>query len=336
MESTAETQPRKLRRSKSNRLLAGVCGGLGEYFGLSATIYRIAFVALSFAGGTGILIYLAAALVIPAEGSDESILAEALRQHRERPWLVIGLALIALGIFFWISGPHHGGFWRTDGWLWIAVGAVVVWAQQRSRGEREKARWAPWRVAAGVVILIAVGLLAVLDLTSTLEIRWWVVFGVGVVLLGVLALGAAGRGLGGVALALAVAVVAVVVVVGFAFEGGVGDRSYQPASAAELKRYELGIGHLIVDLHDVSLPPGDTLLRAHVGVGRLELWVPEGVPVKVDGKVKVGNADVLGRHEDGTEIHEQLSAPGAPAASSRLVIDAKVGIGDLNVHRGAP
>src|SRR2546428_10172429 len=97
MEPTAETEPKKPRRSTSDRLVAGVCGRLGEYFGFSPTIYRIAFVALSLVGGTGLVIYLAAALVIPAEGSDESIAAEALRGRRDRPWLVVGVALVALG-----------------------------------------------------------------------------------------------------------------------------------------------------------------------------------------------------------------------------------------------
>src|SRR5438445_11331232 len=188
METTAETQPKKLRRSKSNRLVAGVCGGLGEYFGLSPTIYRIAFVALSLAGGTGLLIYLAAALVIPAEGSDESIVTEALHKHRERPWLVIGLALIVLGILFWISGPHHGGFFRTDGWFWIAVGAVIVWAHQRARGERGS-RWPAWPVTAAAGILVAFAVLVLLGLTAAVAVQWWVVLVVGASLRGLVALG---------------------------------------------------------------------------------------------------------------------------------------------------
>lgn len=57
-----------LRRSKNDRILAGVCGGLGEFFGISPFWFRLAmFIALIPGGVPGILIYLIAMIVIPAE-----------------------------------------------------------------------------------------------------------------------------------------------------------------------------------------------------------------------------------------------------------------------------
>jgi len=57
-----------LRRSKHNRLIAGVCGGLGEFFGLSPTLFRLAFMFGLLAGGIpGVLIYLICWISIPAE-----------------------------------------------------------------------------------------------------------------------------------------------------------------------------------------------------------------------------------------------------------------------------
>ena len=61
-------EPRRLSRPREGRWLGGVSSGLGAYFDLSPAIYRIAFVALALAGGTGILLYVAAWLVIPGEG----------------------------------------------------------------------------------------------------------------------------------------------------------------------------------------------------------------------------------------------------------------------------
>jgi len=59
---------KKLYRSKSNRKLAGVCGGLGEYFGFDPTVARVAFVFLSLPGGLpGVLPYLLLWLVIPED-----------------------------------------------------------------------------------------------------------------------------------------------------------------------------------------------------------------------------------------------------------------------------
>jgi phage shock protein PspC (stress-responsive transcriptional regulator) len=56
-----------LRRSRTDKMVAGVCGGLGKYFGLDATILRLVFVLLLIFAGTGLLAYLVMWLVIPYE-----------------------------------------------------------------------------------------------------------------------------------------------------------------------------------------------------------------------------------------------------------------------------
>ncbi|MCF7820382.1 MAG: PspC domain-containing protein [Candidatus Pacebacteria bacterium] len=58
---------KKLYRSSKNRVLFGVCGGLGEYFNLDAVIFRLLFVALLFGGGSGLVIYILFAIIIPPE-----------------------------------------------------------------------------------------------------------------------------------------------------------------------------------------------------------------------------------------------------------------------------
>jgi phage shock protein C len=65
--------PKRLYRSESNRMVAGVCGGLGEFFGIDATLVRLVFVLLAFLGGSGIVAYLAMWLIVPsASGLDVS------------------------------------------------------------------------------------------------------------------------------------------------------------------------------------------------------------------------------------------------------------------------
>ena len=57
-----------LRRSRSNRIIAGVCGGLGEFFGISATWFRIGFLIALIPGGIpGIFLYLLLWLIIPKD-----------------------------------------------------------------------------------------------------------------------------------------------------------------------------------------------------------------------------------------------------------------------------
>jgi phage shock protein C len=58
---------RKLYRSKTNRQVAGVCGGLAEYFNLDATLIRILFVVLAVLGGSGLVIYVAMWIIVPEQ-----------------------------------------------------------------------------------------------------------------------------------------------------------------------------------------------------------------------------------------------------------------------------
>lgn len=62
------TQRQALRRSKSNRIVAGVCGGLAEFFGISSFWFRLALVMALIPGGVpGILIYLIMMVIMPSE-----------------------------------------------------------------------------------------------------------------------------------------------------------------------------------------------------------------------------------------------------------------------------
>ena len=80
---TAEHGP--LRRSVHDRMAAGVASGIADYFGVDAMIVRIAFVALTVIGGAGIPLYLAGLLLIPEQGSDQSIAGSLLESVQSRP-----------------------------------------------------------------------------------------------------------------------------------------------------------------------------------------------------------------------------------------------------------
>ncbi|WP_296880119.1 PspC domain-containing protein [Thomasclavelia sp.] len=56
---------KKLYRSNQDRMLCGVCGGLAEYFDVDPTLVRLAWAVLTVLGGSGILIYIIAAIIIP-------------------------------------------------------------------------------------------------------------------------------------------------------------------------------------------------------------------------------------------------------------------------------
>jgi phage shock protein PspC (stress-responsive transcriptional regulator) len=73
-----------LRRPVHDRMLAGVASGIADYLGVDETLVRIAIVVATFFGGAGIAVYLAGWLLIPEEGSDQSIASELLQSISAR------------------------------------------------------------------------------------------------------------------------------------------------------------------------------------------------------------------------------------------------------------
>jgi phage shock protein C len=62
-----------LERKRTGRMLAGVCVGLAEYFGIDANLVRLVFAIASFFGFLGVLVYVVAWAVVPEEGEKDSI-----------------------------------------------------------------------------------------------------------------------------------------------------------------------------------------------------------------------------------------------------------------------
>ena len=83
---TDQPEAGRLRRSGDDRMLAGVAGGIARYLGADVTLVRVIIAALVLFTGAGAALYLAAWLLIPADGDDESIAAAwiARRQDRSR------------------------------------------------------------------------------------------------------------------------------------------------------------------------------------------------------------------------------------------------------------
>lgn len=78
---------KRLTRSETDRMIAGVCGGLGRYTGIDPTLVRIAFVVLAFFGASGVIAYLVLWLIVPpaskADAPPRDLPREAVREARE-------------------------------------------------------------------------------------------------------------------------------------------------------------------------------------------------------------------------------------------------------------
>jgi phage shock protein PspC (stress-responsive transcriptional regulator) len=362
-----EAPPRRLVRADEGRWLGGVCAGLGRYFDVNPLVYRIAFAALALAGGTGLLLYLAAYLVIPAEDARESIAVEALQGHREHPWLLVGVGLLSFGALFLLSEAR---FWPGTGNLWLAAtlggGALVWWhVSNRDRAPRPAAPAAEASTAETVpgvpppsaprplkpprkpslfapvlgALLAVAGLFGLLAVLDVYDIDVAVGLAVGVLLVGVaIAFGAmTQRRVGGlvflglILLGAFTAAAATPVSV----SSGVGEKIERPESAAELDRsYELGIGELNLDLGAVPLSPGTTSVDASVGVGNLVITVPPNVALEIDAHAGIGEVDVLGRRDDGVDAQKTITVAGAIPDAPVLDVEADIGMGNIEVRRG--
>lgn len=151
----AFTRPEGLRRSRTDRKVAGVCSGLGLQLGIDPTIVRVAMVVLAIAGGVGIPLYLILAVLMPTEGTDSTAVGKAVGPHlpeqvRSGPGLailVVVVALIAGGI---IGGTFNHHFWSNGGLpaplLVIGVIGWLVYRRRKSNGPSAGAA----RAAAGV------------------------------------------------------------------------------------------------------------------------------------------------------------------------------------------
>jgi phage shock protein PspC (stress-responsive transcriptional regulator) len=155
---------RRLQRSSSDKMLAGVCGGLGRYFELNPTVFRVGFVVLTLLGGAGVLVYLAAALVMPGEGKQRSLAEQVLAERKERPWPLIGLAIVGAATIMLLSRaalrPAAGA-----GWVFIlVVGLVILWVSRSGRWGGRLLR---------VLVALVVAALAVFATAVVLAFSWF-------------------------------------------------------------------------------------------------------------------------------------------------------------------
>lgn len=118
-------EPRVLRRGRDDRVIGGVCAGLGRYLGVDPVLLRIAFVVLAIAGGGGVILYVVGWILIPEEKPGEALGARA-PSNAETLRLVAGGALIAVGVLLLLnlSIPRIGKY------LWplalITIGIAVI------------------------------------------------------------------------------------------------------------------------------------------------------------------------------------------------------------------
>ena len=319
--------PKRLVRSREDRVIAGVCGGLGRYFDVDPVLFRIGAVALVLFGGAGLLLYLAAIALVPDEHADPS-----KRTLPQRGLAIVGVVLLVVAAGSILShGPFHLWFaWPLGILVVLGLGIWFLIAADRSSGA--SVRDTGQRLLLGLLVLVGSAVIAAGG-------AWLAGTGNGTVAaIAVLAAGGAlavaafttrsARWLIVPALALAVPV-GVVEAAGIDLHGGAGDRDYQPVSQDQVRSsYRVGAGRLIVDLRDAHLTPGDHPLKLRVGLGQAVLVVPNNVCVATHAKVGVGQVRSFDRTNGGVDV-DWNNQPATAGTNPRVVLDAHVGMGQV-------
>lgn len=141
--------PEQLHKSRTNKVFAGVCGGLADYFKVDATLIRLAWALAFFFGGTGLILYILAMIIMPEDPSsksqeiknDEDTITETEEKEKkelpvvdaeEKKHQIFGLILVGLGGYFLVEKffPlfHFQNWWPI---ILILIGIFILFKNKK-------------------------------------------------------------------------------------------------------------------------------------------------------------------------------------------------------------
>jgi phage shock protein PspC (stress-responsive transcriptional regulator) len=280
-----------LRRSATDKMAGGVCGGLAEYSGVDPLLWRVGFVALALAGGSGVVVYLLLWLLMPAApGEMDAVSGLRARIAPRRP-----------------AGPRSPVPGVTLAGLLIVVGVLVLVSRVLDRDVGARG------FLGSALLVVGLGLVAA-AFTGGRRARG------GLITLGLL-----------LSFALVLASTGP-----WRFGGGIGDRTYRPTTAADVRPlYHGGVGDLTLDL--TRVPPADldgpVTTRIEHGVGDLHVLVPASADVRVTVDSGLGDVNLFDRSADSGSFPGVGAAPWTDDGQPEFVISIAAGVGDVEVHR---
>jgi phage shock protein PspC (stress-responsive transcriptional regulator) len=332
--------PRRLLRSRDDRVLGGVCGGLARYFGIDPLIVRIAAVALIFVGGFAIVAYIAALFLVPEDDGT----GHPVDGRPSRLATILGAVAVVLAGVLLLNGSWglHLGWAVAPLVPLVLIVLVLAIAGQRLLANRGEDHPPAGRIAVAALLLMG-GLIAAC--VAAFGAAWATAAGGGTIIAAiVIALGLAmvvfafnnrsARWLALPALVLAIPS-GVVAAAGVDTDGGIGQRTYKPATVGEVKTdtYKLGIGELVVDLRNLRWPQGTPLnVKVDVGTGHALVLVPRDVCVQSDVHVGAGYVNVLGDESGGADVEDQRGTLARATTGPQLHLEADMGLGAVEVR----
>ena len=325
----------RLQRSSSDKVLAGVCGGLSRHTGVDAILFRIGFVALVMAGGVGIVLYIVLAVLMPRDDGQQiwsrvGGLPQFLPADPGAPDIRIGDREREQTVAYLGAALREGRLDLTE------FDERVATAYQAKLASELRELVADLRLATldhpgpgygtpaapalprgprspvpGVtlaILLIGLGLVALGDRYGDWSLEPSTYFGIAVAAIGVALLvsafgpwrrSKAGLITLGLILSAGLFVISAVDSRGGFDEASFGERTYRPVSAEQVRdNYQVLMGQSTLDLSDLQFSAEDpTEIQIDVTMGNFRILVPRDTDVRLDGDATFGSVSAFGDRE---------------------------------------
>jgi phage shock protein PspC (stress-responsive transcriptional regulator) len=318
-----------LRRSRTDRVIAGVCGGFARQYGIDPVLLRILLVVLTvFTGGAFALAYLVAWIVMPDEPA----------------WAPIPMPGAPAGTAYAVPQPAPvppsyaaGG---TGTYVDPATGAVYGATQYYAPAKPREPRSYLGLITVSAAVVVG-GVLSILAVAGVhIPVATVAASMLAVLAIGLLVGAFRGRArwlIAPAVILLLVAQAATVIprAVNGSWGAGVGDRRWTP-TVSNPAPYELGAGEARLDL--TALPAGPATVSAKVGAGTIIVTIRPDTTLVVHGKIGVGDANLPGvPTTSGTSLVLDTTVPATTVADPVTTVDLTVdiGLGELEVRRAA-
>jgi phage shock protein PspC (stress-responsive transcriptional regulator) len=316
----------QLRRSRTDRVIAGVCGGIARQYGIDAVLLRIlVVVATLFSGGVFLIAYVLAWLFI----ADDPLLVPVMAAGQPgQPMAPVP------------GQPTAYAAGGTGSYVDPATGQVYGAASPAPYAPPQRTEPRSYLGLLTVSAAVVVGaLLALIDALGA-HISGLAIFASMLAVLGIGMLVGGWRGrarwLIAPAIVLLLLVQGTAAVHHLAGSSGIGDRRWVPTAVTQ--SYELGAGTGVIDLRKQKWPSSDVAVK--LGIGEITVLVPDDVTLVVDAQVGAGEIDLPGqRPQSGSSLTVSttvgpVSAPGPTNPVGTTVnLKADIGLGQLVVRR---
>jgi phage shock protein PspC (stress-responsive transcriptional regulator) len=348
----------RLRRSTTDRKVAGVAGGLARHLDIDPIILRVAFVVLAFFGGAGLILYAAAWVLVPEDGRDQ---APVHLDERSRTVALVAVAVLAA---LALVGDSWGAYWfpwplaviGLIAFVWLSRsrrqalpaeapapdgGDAAVYSTAESRGyvppPRDPRKRGPllfWFTVA--LVAFAEGVLGIVDLAGVpVADSAYPALAVGVIGAMLVVGSVVGRAGGLIVLGLVASLGLAGATAAGEYEGERVTETPRSADLVPADGYRIDTGELVVDLSEVRDPESlaGRDLTVSASVGRIEVVVPEELDVEVAADIDgPGGYELFGRTGGGIDLRTTDRLEGTGDSDDPLTIDADIQVGEITVR----